>query len=318
MLGVFRAGRPILKWSYGVRALNDPTPPDPDTVFHIASVAKTVTGYALLLLVQDGRIELDAPASRYLPELPASWAPITVRQFLSHVSGIQTVGAFFGDDWLKALEGAAKVKVRPPGVEMKYNNFNYVVLGKLIEKASGQTYAGFVEGRIFGPLGMTRSFVGRGDYPNQAKGNMPSKTGWWTPTHTNLGAPYWAPAGWIQSSLNDVMTFVSAVQSKRLLHEPVWENVVRRYAPDIRGAGGWFAKTVDGVPTWEKLGRIAGFSADVEFNARGDAIVLMWNCQTYRDDSIVARAALRHALFGIGTGEVEGPRASVLNEQKWG
>jgi CubicO group peptidase (beta-lactamase class C family) len=318
VLGVIREGEPILKWSYGVRAVNDPAQPDADTVFHIASVAKTITGYALLLLVQDGRIELDAPASLYLPELPAAWAPITVRQFLCHVSGIQTVGAFFGDDWGKALEAAGKVKVRPPGKEMKYNNFNYVVLGKLIERLSGHTYAGFVEQRIFGPLGMTRSFIGRGFYPNQASGNLPSKTGWFTPTRTHLGAAYWAPAGWIQSSLNDVMAFVGAVQQKRLLHEPVWENVVRRYAPDVRGAGGWFAKTVDGVPTWEKLGRIAGFSADVEFNARGDAIVLMWNCQTYRDDSIVARAALRKQLFGIGTGLVEGPTASVLNEQKWG
>ena len=318
VLGVIRGGRPILKWGYGVRALNDPAQPDPDTVFHIASVAKPVTGYALLLLVQDGKLDLDAPASLYLPELPAAWAPITVRQFLSHVSGIRTVGAFFGDDWLKALEAAAKVPVKPPGVELKYNNFNYVVLGQLIERMSGMSYAGFVQQRIFDPLGMTRSFVGRGDYPNQARGNLANKTGWYTPTHTFLDAPYWAPAGWMQASLNDMMAFVAAVQSKKLLHEPVWENVVRRYAPDIRGAGGWFAKTFEGVPIWEKLGRIAGFSADVEFNARGDAIVLMWNCQTYRDDSIVARTALRHRLFGLGTGELQGPRASVLNEQKWG
>src|SRR5688572_18074777 len=57
VLGVIRGGQPILKWGYGVRALSDPAAPDPDTVFHIASVAKPVTGYALLLLVQDGRIE---------------------------------------------------------------------------------------------------------------------------------------------------------------------------------------------------------------------------------------------------------------------
>jgi CubicO group peptidase (beta-lactamase class C family) len=318
VLGVIRGGRPILKWGYGMRALSDPATPDPDTVFHIASVAKPVTGYALLLLVQDGRIQLDAPASAYLPELPVAWAPITVRQFLSHVSGIKTVPAFFGDDWLKALAGAAKVPVRPAGRELKYNNFNYVVLGQLIERISGMSYAGFVQQRIFDPLGMTRSFVGRGEHPNQARGNMANKTGWFTPTQTSLAAPYWAPAGWMQSSLNDVMAFVSAVQTKTLLKEPVWENVVRRYAPDIRGAGGWFAKTFEGVPLWEKLGRIAGFSTDVEFNARGDAIVLMWNCQTYRDDSIVARTALRHRLFGLGTGELQGPRASVLNEQKWG
>ena len=316
VLGVLRAGRPILKWSYGARALDDPTPPDADTVFHIASVAKTVTAYALLLLVQDGTIVLDAPASLYLPELPPAWAPITVRQFLCHVSGIRTAPSFFGDDWLKALEGARKVGVDPPGTKLKYNNFNSVVLGKLIENASGMTYAGFVQERILNPLGMTRTFIGRGDYPNHAKGNLRSRTGWYTPTRTYLGAPYWFPAGWMQASLNDVLSFVAAVHAKRLLHEPAWSHVVQPYSPDLRGAGGWFAKTVEGVPTWEKLGRIAGFSADVEFNARGDAIVLLWNCQTYRDDSIVARVALRQRLLGLGDGVHRGASASVIHEQR--
>jgi CubicO group peptidase (beta-lactamase class C family) len=314
VLGVLRAGRPILKWRYGVRSFDDPTPPDDDTIFHIASIAKTVTGHALMLLVQDGRIALDAPAITYLPELPPAWAPITVRQFLGHVSGIRNTGAFFGSDWLAALAAGQAAGVDPPGVRFRYVNFNYAVLGKVVERVSGQSYADFVKARIFDPLKMTRTFVGRAEHANQARGYLPSKTGWFTPTRTMLGADYWSAAGWMQSTLNDVLVFVAAVASRRLVREPVWSDAMRAYGPQMQGAAGWFAKSFAGEPTWEKLGRIAGFSADAEFNARGDAIVLMWNCQTYRDDSIVARVALRQRLLGLGNGTLAGSTSSVVTE----
>jgi CubicO group peptidase (beta-lactamase class C family) len=316
VLGVMRRGKPILKWGYGARALDDPTRPDADTIFHIASVAKTVTGHAILLLVQDGRVRLDAPAISYLTELPPQWAPITVRQFLCHVSGIRNVAAFFGADWNAAMAQARKAPVEPPGRVQHYVNFNYAVIGKLIERVSGMGYADFVQARIFDPLGMRRSFVGRTVHPNQATGYLPAKDGWFTPLTTTMGADWWPPAGWMQSSLNDVMAFVDAVFGKRLVKEPVWSDGMRAYGPKMQGAAGWFSKTRDDQPTWEKLGRIAGFSADVEFDARGDGIVLMWNCQTYRDDSIVARALLRQRLLGLGTGAVAGQTSSVIAEQR--
>jgi D-alanyl-D-alanine carboxypeptidase len=316
VVGVIRRGEPILKWAYGARALDDPTRPDADTIFHIASVAKAVTGHAILLLVQDGRIQLDAPAISYLAELPPQWAPITVRQFLCHVSGITNVPGFFGRDWNAAMAQARTAPVKPPGVVQHYVNFNYAVIGKLIERVSGHGYADFVQARIFDPLKMTRTFVGRTVHPNQATGYLPSKQGWFTPVETRMGADWWPPAGWMQSSLNDLMAFVGAVAAKRLVREPVWSDGMRAYGPKMQGAAGWFSKTRDGQPTWEKLGRIAGFSTDTEFNSRGDAIVMMWNCQTYRDDSIVARAALRQRLLGLGSGLVTGQASSVIAEQR--
>jgi CubicO group peptidase (beta-lactamase class C family) len=316
VLGVMQGGKPILKWAYGRRALDDPARPDADTIFHIASVAKAVTGHAVLLLVQDGRVRLDAPAISYLTELPPQWSPITVRQFLCHVSGIRNVGAFFGNDWDAAMAQARAAPVQPPGLVQHYVNFNYAVIGKLIERVSGMAYADFVQARIFDPLKMTRTFVGRTVHPNQATGYLPSRQGWFTPLETRMGADWWPPAGWMQSSLNDVMAFVAAVAARRLVREPVWSDGMRAYGPRMQGAAGWFSKTRDGQPTWEKLGRIAGFSADTEFNARGDGIVMMWNCQTYRDDSIVVRSALRRRLLGLGTGLVAGQTSSVIAEQR--
>jgi CubicO group peptidase (beta-lactamase class C family) len=138
------------------------------TPFVIGSTSKSVTALAVMQLVDDGRVDVDAPVRQYVPELqladPAAADAITVRQVLQQTSGLpETAGGLV---MKSAADGAALDAVRelrdtttvdPPGEEWHYANANYVLAGLVVERASGLDYAEYVERRIFTPLGMTRS-----------------------------------------------------------------------------------------------------------------------------------------------------------------
>jgi CubicO group peptidase (beta-lactamase class C family) len=140
----------------------------PDTPFIIGSVTKSMTALAVLQLVEDGRVDLDAPVSRYLAwfeVVPASSSDrITVRHLLEHTSGLPALAGAPATTWLRDLpiEETARAVVgselaRDPGVAWEYTNANYVLLGALIEEVAGQPYAEVLEERLFAPLGMTRT-----------------------------------------------------------------------------------------------------------------------------------------------------------------
>lgn len=137
-----------------------------DTPFVSGSSGKAFTALAVMQLVDDGRVDLDAPVRRYVPELRISGGAdaITVRDVVRHTSGIPE-GA--GGPILAsakdgtALEAVAEVSgealVSEPGTEFHYSNVNYVLAGLVVERASGQPFAKYMERHVFGPLGMTRT-----------------------------------------------------------------------------------------------------------------------------------------------------------------
>jgi CubicO group peptidase (beta-lactamase class C family) len=131
-------------------------------VFQLASITKQFTAAAVLTLVQDGRVELDAPVSRYLPDAPVQGQAITVRQLLSHTAGIPDYAESPRVAALKRLDVppdtlVALVATTPfyfaPGEQMRYSNTGFALLGQLIERVSGQPYAAYVEQRVLRPAG---------------------------------------------------------------------------------------------------------------------------------------------------------------------
>lgn len=138
----------------GYADLEHLTPVAPDTVFEIGSITKQFTAVAVLQLVAEGKLDLDAPLARYLPELPKRWEPILVRQLLNHTSGIPS---YTGDEqhWKMLRPFAVEperllelVQLAPldfePGTRFAYSNTGYVLAGLLIEAVSGQPYAGYL------------------------------------------------------------------------------------------------------------------------------------------------------------------------------
>src|SRR5262249_49395155 len=135
-----------------------------DTVYEIGSVTKVFTATAVMILVNDGKIGLDDKITNYLSGLPPAWADITVRHLLSHTSGITNDYVDVGETSTRLrnplspkefLESATSFPLAsPPGEKWAYSNTGFYVLGLIIEKASGKTYADFMKQRMFGPLGM--------------------------------------------------------------------------------------------------------------------------------------------------------------------
>jgi CubicO group peptidase (beta-lactamase class C family) len=315
VLGVVRGGQLLVAKGYGVRSLDNPVRPDPDTLYCIASVTKTITAFAVLLLCDEGRLELDQPASRWLTDLPVQWGGVTVRQFLCHVSGVPGDGLIRRASWEGSMAVAARLGAGEPGLRTRYNNFNYVVAGRLVEVASGRAYADFVRERIFTPLGMSRSRIGEAYDYNRATGYQRTwRGGMLEPPLWIEAGPQYDAAGRGFSSLNDLLAFLGAIREGKLLSPNALADLTRPYGPAQRGTCGWFSKVAGGVPFTEKLGRLSGYSTDVEFNARGDAIVMMWSLQAPLDRSNEPRAALRQALLGIGSGEPDSLYPSVKDE----
>ncbi|MCX6953146.1 MAG: serine hydrolase [Verrucomicrobia bacterium] len=185
-LAVTYRGRLVLSKGYGLADRETAAPVTPDSLSRIASLSKLVTALAILQLVEEKKLDLDARAFALIPHLtPARpgkpdprLAEITVRQLLQHTGGWDR--GVSGDPMFKpALIAEATRTPAPAGVEAiirymltepldfapgtryAYSNFGYAVLGRIVETLSGRTYADYVRARIFAPLGITRAFLGR-------------------------------------------------------------------------------------------------------------------------------------------------------------
>ena len=150
---VVRHGKIVKLGAFGLANVQDSVPVTEQTLFTINSATKSFTGVAIMQLVEDGKLDLAAPLSRYLDGLPAPWQTLTLRQLLTHTSGLPDIC----DSWGKlVVEGDAeasrkKIRTMPmdfkPGERFRYNQTNYLLLGEIIDKISGQPFAQFITER---------------------------------------------------------------------------------------------------------------------------------------------------------------------------
>lgn len=146
----------IVDWrAYGHRDLAKRSPMQRDAIFRILSMTKTIATVAVLMLMEDGKLALDDPLGRHLPEFAAS--PITIRHLLTHTSGLPAAGeAIEVSADLKAFSVAAArmTPTAPPGKRFVYNSVNSELASRVVEVASGLAFDAFLRQRIFVPLGM--------------------------------------------------------------------------------------------------------------------------------------------------------------------
>ncbi|MEO6608729.1 MAG: serine hydrolase domain-containing protein [Aestuariivirga sp.] len=155
---------------YGVTNVENPLEVNQHTLFVLGSVTKTYTATALMRLVAEGRVELDAPVRRYVPELiledEESAAKITVLNLLNHTAGLDwriNVDTGEGDDALarEVAKLAESKLIAPPGARASYSQAGYDLAGRIIEKVTGQTYERAIASLLLHPLGMLHSFFAR-------------------------------------------------------------------------------------------------------------------------------------------------------------
>lgn len=220
---VVKDGQPVLRKGYGMANLELGVPIKPEHVFRIGSTTKLFTAVAVMQLVDDGKLALDAPVSRYL-DCPPHWNRITIRQLLTHTSGIPNLSLDSGY-WRTTArlehqpeELVAPVRTRPldfePGTRFVYNNTGYNLLGLVIEKVSGKGYYDFIDARIARPLGLKHTLAGTDKQliPGLVTGYQSGPKPAWLLSTSNFYA-----AGGLVSTVDDLAAFMLALQAGKLV-----------------------------------------------------------------------------------------------------
>ena len=179
-VGVGVGGKPVLTRGYGMADLEHDVANDAETIFEAGSVSKQFTAAAVLLLARDGKLSLDDPVRKYIPELPDYGVPLTIRHMLTHTSGLRDWGEVAGiAGWPRGtrvhthahvLDIVSRQKALnfTPGTDWSYSNTGYNLAAIIVSRVSGKSFADFSRERIFQPLGMTHTSW-RDDYTRIVK-----------------------------------------------------------------------------------------------------------------------------------------------------
>ena len=225
---VIKDGKPLLRRGYGMANLEQHEQASPATNYRLASVSKQFTAAAILLLAEDGRLKLDDSVRHWLPSLPAMADKVTLRQLLSHTGGLidyedlmpaSTTEQLNDNDVLRMLSATTK-SYFAPGTAYRYSNSGYVLLGLVIEKASGTTLPAFLQQRIFQPLHMvhTLMYVRGGPEVSHRAYGYSEQNGTWKRTDQDLTSATRGDGG-IYSSIDDLAKWDAALYDDRLLSD---------------------------------------------------------------------------------------------------
>jgi CubicO group peptidase (beta-lactamase class C family) len=261
--------RKILKMQgYGVADIATGTPATAETVYKIASVSKQFIASAIMLLHQEGKINLDAPVNSFCDSFPPLWKQITIRHLLTHTSGL-----------VRDIPGYSPVKVRSnteairqlfnvplqfvPGEKYQYSNAGYCILAEIVQRLSGMPWDDFIRDHIFIPAGMsqTRTTTEAEIIPFRANGYKPTATGF-----EKVGPQLVVrPSGAFLSSVIDLARWDSVLytksiltnESKQLMWTPVTLNNGKTYSYGF----GWTLGSIRGHQRVMHNGSLPGFKS---------------------------------------------------------
>src|ERR1043166_9618615 len=223
---VARDGKTLLDKGYGFANLEWQIPNAPTTKFRLGSITKQFTAASILLLEERGKLKTDDLVKKYMPDAPAAWDKVTIFHLLTHTSGIPSFTGFpdFPTRQLQAMTPQQLVdwfRDKPlefePGTKWNYSNSGYVLLGYLIEKISGQSYADFVQQNIFTPLGMKDSGYDSNSaiIEHRAAGYAPGKNGPENAGYVNMTVPL--SAGALYYTTEDLLRWEQGLFGGKLL-----------------------------------------------------------------------------------------------------
>lgn len=270
-VAVVRGGRDtLLMRGYGYANVEHDVPATAETVYRIGSVSKQFTAAAVLRLAEQGRLSLDDSIRTHLPLLPPAWSGIRVRHLLNHTAGIPDIQQQWFQDGINEAaltpdSVIGLVRREPlqfaPGTQWRYSNIGYTVLGKLIERLTGEPYARHIQSTLLQPLGLhaTRYCHLGPLIKHRAAGYDQRDTSVVNAAHTTLDAAY--AAGALCSTVGDVAAWNHALATGRVVSHASWE---RMTTPDSgaaeRGYGyGVALDTVAGRRVVHHSGGINGF-----------------------------------------------------------
>lgn len=272
---ISRGGQVIRAQGYGLANVELQVPVKPETIFQSGSVGKQFTATAVMMLVEEGRIGLEDPLTKYFPDAPTTWKQVTIRELLSHTAGFTDYPKSF--DMRKDYTEAQLIRIvegiplaHKPGTGWSYSNLGYLTLGIVIHRVTGEFYGDFLQERIFRPLGMnTARIISEADIvPNRSagyrlvKGELKNQE-WVAPT-VNTTAD-----GSLYFSIEDLAKWDAALYTEKLLKrsslEQMWTVArLKNGEPNSGHYGfGWRTGKRNGHPVVEHGGSWQGFETDI-------------------------------------------------------
>lgn len=283
----------VLSEAYGMANVENAIAATRDTRFPLNSATKSFTGVAMAQLAQAGRVDLQAPVSRYLDDLPPGWGKVRVRQLLAHTSGLPDIldaqGLLGGGTEQEAWKQVTALPVEAaPGERHRYNQTNYVLLARIIARQSGMPYAQYMATHQFDVVGMPRTTFGDSYdlvataatiyswFPRKTDApDAPARLSHW---FYDLSPDLWAGAGMLATA-DEVGRWMIALSKGQLLSH---DGVRRMWAPEVLNngtPGAWSAGwPVMGTTPDLQVGGMGGArAAFIVFPERKLAVIVLTN-----------------------------------------
>ena len=310
-VAVVRHGKIVFSGAYGLASIQNSVPVTSQTVFMINSATKSFTGVAIMQLVEDGKLDLAAPVSRYLENLPATWQTVTIRQLLSHTTGLPNI---MDDNGKMVADGGdeaawAKVQTLPvefaPGERFSYSQTNYLLLGRIIDKLSGQPFTQFIAERQFRVAGLPLTAQsGFSDSHDVIRGSARVYTFFRTGKVSNVFEEFpvsLRTAAGINSTAEEMAQWIIALQQGKLLKKT--NSLTTLWTPVLlnNGSTGGFGRLLNGYalgfPTATRsehravTGVGGGRSAFFIYPDDSLAVVILTNLQGASPESFIDEVA---------------------------
>ncbi|WP_343558921.1 serine hydrolase domain-containing protein [Sphingobacterium sp.] len=301
---VSKQGVPIYKKAFGKANLELGVEMTTANVFQIGSMTKQFTAIAILLLSKQGKLSVEDPIAKYIPDYP-NGKNITIRHLLNHTSGIKDFTK------MKTISTIAQKEMTPqmmvdffknepvdfkPGEKFEYNNSGYVLLGYIIELTSGLTYQEYIEQNIFKKIGMSNSYYAsdRSVIKNRAYGYHLKKTGYVNKTVINFSVPY--SSGALMSTVDDMLKWQNALKNHVLLGASDLASAFQKNklnsGEEVDYGFGWHLKNINGMPTMEHGGSVFGFKSMAVYIPDKDIYVIgLSNCDCHSPTDITREIA---------------------------
>lgn len=270
---VAQDGKVLLDKAYGFANIEWDVPNTPTTKFRLGSITKQFTAASILLLEERGKLKVEDPVKKYMPDAPAAWDKITIVHLLTHTSGIPSFTGFpdFESREAQAMTPEKLVewfRDKPlefePGTKWNYSNSGYILLGYLMEKISGQSYSDFVQQNIFTPLGMKDSGYDSNSaiIAHRAAGYTPGKSGPVNAGFVHMSIPF--SAGALYSTTEDLLRWEQGLFGGKVLKPESLAKMTTPFKDDYA-----FGLTVhlssNGHKVIEHDGGIEGFNTHLSY-----------------------------------------------------
>ncbi|MYN04409.1 serine hydrolase [Pseudoduganella sp. DS3] len=308
---VAKNGKTMFRQGYGLADLATHQPIDPGMAFRLGSITKQFTAAAILLLVEQGKLNVRDDFREHLPGFPDKGTSITIEHLLTHTSGIPCFTGFGEYEANMAtdmtVEGMlATFQDLPleftPGERFEYCNSGYFLLGAIIEAVSEMSYAAYLANNIFTPLGMLHTaYEGHQRNPvTQVRGYSHDEENFVTADTLSMSQPY--AAGALVSTVDDLARWDQAISSCQLLPEASWRKAFTAYTLNdgsSTGYGyGWDVGDLHGSPKLEHDGGINGFATHaMRLPGHGLFIAVLTNS----DSGIVDAKEIANDIAAIAT-----------------